>query len=397
MPLKIAERRIGPLRNTKLDKGEKNGLWSALWGARLESTLPEAVRLTMPENAIVLLRNPSGVPAGYAYGAIEEAWRRLDRSEVSQDWLVRRAVEHGWAEFEKRRRAANELRQGFGWDESQSWETMIDVEEKDAQAMPLILRIAKLAGRLYDSFQYHRLPRETAEPQVVKAVKVGGNVERLIPSELAQLGDPDLEDSATMRVLEGRALEYEMRGWSFRTRGPIVIVQDESGSMGGQRNEWAKACAVALARIAHQERRAVSVVHFAHSVVVSRVPANDPLAMYRMARHFLNGGTDIAAGLQCGLDEVEALAKKGHTGADMILISDGDDGSELEQERILTEAEVKQQSRLWTIAIDCKYEASHPCRKHAHYYQYLKDGQLMTADLSKLGGAALAREAKRVA
>lgn len=52
------------------------------------------------------------------------------------------------------------------------------------------------------------------------------------------------------RIASRRATQYAIRGDTKTSRSLLVIALDESGSMHAQRNEWAKATAVALCRFA---------------------------------------------------------------------------------------------------------------------------------------------------
>jgi hypothetical protein len=62
---------------------------------------------------------------------------------------------------------------------------------------------------------------------------MGGDLARILPSEMLRFLDPLTEDKAMLDLIEGRMLQYEIRGKQKKGKGPIVICIDSSGSMDG--------------------------------------------------------------------------------------------------------------------------------------------------------------------
>lgn len=195
-----------------------------------------------------------------------------------------------------------------------------------------LARVAKLAGRLRATAAQKQRTRTQYAREELADVSAGSDVPRLLPSELMMLGDEEAEALLYRRLLEGSALQYELRGKEKLQEGPIVMALDESGSMRGSRDEWSKACAIALIEIASRQGRPFALVHFdgavRHVDIVNKPRSGVTADFLReMVERFSGGGTDIAEALNYSIGLV-AKFPEGKTlrKADIILVSDGLDG-----------------------------------------------------------------------
>ena len=122
---------------------------------------------------------------------------------------------------------------------------------REAHAMlrhsPMMKKVAMLAGR------FERIARGKARSKVqpgigeIHGVETGGNLSRLLPSELVALKHPVLKRQLWAKLMEQRALTYAMQGREPRAKGPVIILLDESGSMRDEdRFIWSKAVALAM-------------------------------------------------------------------------------------------------------------------------------------------------------
>lgn len=373
-------------------------LWDSLRGSVSENSstvIPRCIDWTMPEEYAVVIRRSAGVTTAFAFCELVKALVRV--RDFQDDFEVRKALIEGWKEFEKRRQEANQVQEGFGCDNAQSWLTLRDILEdrsNDKEIVHKMLAIAELAGRLYTSFSYQHKDQPNSNPEEAVGARQGGDINRILPTELALLGDDDLGDLQAMKVVQRKATELKMQGVEAKTRGPMVVLLDESGSMhdGGMygdpgkkpfagRNTWAKACAVALTRIAWQENRAVVAVHFAYGTEVQSVPKDDYRAMFEMARSFLSGGTCFSAALRTGLQQVGDLEAQGLSGADILMITDGVEHDYAAQNKVIDQMEA-QGVRLWTVTIGESADEDHPIRKRAERYTHATDAQLKDPNTS---------------
>ncbi len=120
---------------------------------------------------------------------------------------------------------------------------------------PGLRRISELAGRFRRVAASKQRRKVTHGLDDVVGVEPGGDVGRLLPSELARLAVPELELDTLRRIVERQALCREHHAVEPVGKGPILVVCDESGSMEGAKAHTAKALALALAWVARQQKR----------------------------------------------------------------------------------------------------------------------------------------------
>ncbi|UQA57117.1 vWA domain-containing protein [Polyangium aurulentum] len=383
-----ARRRHLTLKEASLENAEKAGdLWNAIVGLGRDPparTFAEAVRDTVPPEHMAFLALDE-VGAAYAFDLMWKAGK--DVSDGASAFEMRSAAREQWAAFDKKAKQAKHVSDGFGWDLATAWAQVREVETTQGN-MDQVERIARLAGRMFASLRGAHATKVHGVSGEVYSVEQGNDVARLLPAETVLLTDPQLEIVALERIASRRAAQYAVRGTTKKSKGPLVLALDESGSMHGIRNEWAKAAAVALARVASEEKRPVAVVHYATSNVVQTVKPNDTAGVVKMILHFLSGGTAIGLALGVAVDQVKALAQKGQRGADIVLVTDGIDRNEEEQKKSVEEASAIG-ARLWTVAIECSIAEDSPLRNKAAHYTELNDRSMTEgSSINVLAGAA---------
>ncbi len=120
---------------------------------------------------------------------------------------------------------------------------------------PVLRRIVDLAGRYRRVAQSKQRQKAGHGLDDVVGVELGGDVGRLLPSELARLALPEFEWDALRRIAERQALCREWHASEPVGKGPVVVCVDESGSMEGAKAHAAKALALAMAWVARRQRR----------------------------------------------------------------------------------------------------------------------------------------------
>ena len=189
-------------------------------------------------------------------------------------------------------------------------------------------RIAALAGRMKHAAIRKQRTKSRIGQEEICDVTMGANLSRLLPVELGALADDTTEALLYRRLLEGAAMQYDLRGKEQKSEGPIILCVDESGSMGGAPDEWAKAVLFGLMEVAARQNRPVHLIHFDSRV--SRVDSfpdarNMTLkAIVDCVCYFTGGGTSIGAALEGAADimrDNDGPWKR----ADVILITDGED------------------------------------------------------------------------
>ncbi len=344
----------------------------------------EAVLDTVPLTHAALLATDD-VAVAFAFDLMWEHARRLPAAATPFE--LRTLAREQWVAFTEQAAKAEHLSSGFGWGLSTAWAHASEVRLAQGD-MSQVERIARLAGRMYLVLRGAQASKIQGVPSEVYSVEQGNDLGRLLPVEQVLLMDPLLETVALERIASRRAAQYAVRGITKVSKGPLVLALDESGSMGGYRNEWAKAAAVALSRVAADEKRPVCVVHYSTSTVVQPLPPKDAAATMKMIQHFLGRGTAIGLALGVAVQQVRELAQKGHKGADILLVTDGIDEDVKAQLMAIQEAHALG-ARLWTIAIECDIDALSPLRaKAAHYLRLGRSALADGTSVRALAGAA---------
>jgi len=349
-------------------------VWNVLVGAQTDpapDSPAEAVLDTMPEEyrGLLLENEP----------AVAQAWRFMGSVYMGSGGSALRGrdiARDGWKQFAKLADSVATLAFGFGWDLSQAWQVFGDVNAAgDAEA---VTRIAKLAGRFVVALKGACATRVAGAVGDLYSVEQGSDLSRLLPVERLALGQPETEPVFFSRLESRRLLQYSVRGRAPAARGPIVLAIDESGSMHGARNDWAKAATLAIAQVARAQKRSVAVVHYSTSTVEHELDPSSPADVLKTIRSFLGGGTKIGLALDRALTQVNMLTRKGDAGADVILVTDGIDGDAGAIDNAVTELGAVS-ARLWTVAIECQIPASNPLRARASAYAELGVPQLTDA------------------
>ncbi|MEV0222575.1 VWA domain-containing protein [Streptomyces sp. NPDC050704] len=197
---------------------------------------------------------------------------------------------------------------------------------------------AELIGRFRQMAGGERARKvENATGELV-GVTLGNDLSRVIPSELANLGLPELRAVFAARYAAGELMLYDSQGEQTTGRGAIIACVDTSHSMyeagpgGVTREAWAKACALALLDQArHAGRDFVGILFSAaDKLQVFRFPADQPAGIDRVlefAETFLGGGTSYqrpltAAGELLEEEFNDAARMRG----DIVMLTDDDCG-----------------------------------------------------------------------
>jgi uncharacterized protein with von Willebrand factor type A (vWA) domain len=197
---------------------------------------------------------------------------------------------------------------------------------------PTLKKISELAGRFRRFAQARQRQKATHGYDDMVGVVQDGDVGRLLPVELAQIADPDLELDALRRLVERQTLCREHKGTEPVAKGPVIICVDESGSMdeyagGVKKIIAAKALALALAYIARSQKRWCALVAYSGSSGERLLPLPpskwDEAALLDWLTQFIGRGSDLDVPLrELPKYHAERLgAPRGKT--DIVLVTDG--------------------------------------------------------------------------
>lgn len=189
-------------------------------------------------------------------------------------------------------------------------------------------RIADLFGRLRNSCW--STPAEEVVDEALEPVDVGfgGDLSRVVASEMLRLTHPLTEHEFLARLAEGELLVEECEQVEDVGRGGIVMCIDGSGSMGiGDRDLWAKAMMLVLLNLAREQRREMHVIHFGYREhrLFSFASPTDFTAerILDAAETFWSSGTDFEWPMeQARVLLGEEFERTGHTTADVVFVTD---------------------------------------------------------------------------
>lgn len=193
------------------------------------------------------------------------------------------------------------------------------------------------------SYSYTQTMPTKRYKEEISGVKLGNDLENLLPQEFALLNDPDLEIFFDLKFVENRLFCFEKHGYiSYaqekwreiekeiekerskevdEQKGPIIICVDTSGSMNGQPEIVAKALTLMLAARARKEKRACFLINFSSSVDTMDLSNSKGITLLNnFLEMSFGGGTDVDIALKEGLKQMD---KNNYKKADLIAISDG--------------------------------------------------------------------------
>lgn len=272
----------------------------------------------------------------------EEARRRLDAAREACGQSVRQATRRGLAESLAEIDQVNQAVDAFGGNGAdygtcsagRGSRHTLSIKEKLAIAKSVnksakLQKIAAISGRFTRIALQQQKTKVKHPPDEITSIKTGGGIERLLPSEMALLTAPVLEDLFLLKFTEQALMQYDLDGQEPQGQGPIIIAIDESGSMAGGCDGltgeiWSKAVMLGLLSIARLQKRDFAVLHFSgeNDLKVELFPNGEcpPSQLIACASFFYGGGTVFEPWMNKALELVQGSR---YEKADVICISDG--------------------------------------------------------------------------
>ena len=215
-------------------------------------------------------------------------------------------------------------------------------QDKEAQ------RIADLLGKMRQIEQSSKIETITQTISIsvpvtdvnskeeVIGLKLGKDLEYVIPSELALMADPEAAILFDLKYLESKLFCFELQGTTFQDEqheitteietkendklGPMILCVDTSGSMSGTPENIAKAMSLYLGNKAKTENRRCFVINFSTSIETFEISATKGIAdLVSFLSKSFHGGTDAAPALRHALSLCQS---EDYERADVLMISD---------------------------------------------------------------------------
>jgi uncharacterized protein with von Willebrand factor type A (vWA) domain len=188
---------------------------------------------------------------------------------------------------------------------------------------PQMKRLAEQIGRFRNLARARQKNRVRYTRTELHSIELGNDLAHLLPSELAALSDPLRQADFFRRYTDGGLLQYHLQDKERQGRGPLWLVVDKSGSMGGGPMEWAVATAMGLLDTALRQKRPFGVAFFDTRVVltVEFAPGEkDVNKLLQVATVGAGGGTDYKPALELALAKMQ---ESKYNRADLVMVSDG--------------------------------------------------------------------------
>ena len=196
-----------------------------------------------------------------------------------------------------------------------------------------------------------RANRPRKGPQKVK-LAMGSDLHRLVPTELAMYTDPQTEDVFLRRYTENSLMLYEREEKPRMGKGPFEICVDETGSMSGTKEEWAKALTFAMCQQAIREKRDFIGIAFGAKGQVRMVIKPTPREfMDWFMQNYHAAGTDF----ETPLENASKMIGEELPDADVFFITDGE--AQCSSEFLEWFAQEKRIKRFKVIGIQVGYSS----------------------------------------
>lgn len=201
--------------------------------------------------------------------------------------------------------------------------TKIELAER-VRSSDKLRRIAEMCGRLTRIAVALQKKKVSHPPDEISSITTGDSIAHTLASDLALLADADTEDLFYLKHAERRLTQYELVHNEPQGRGPIMCAVDESGSMAGESDVWAKGVVLALLAVARLQRRDMIVLHFASDdqLTIEHFEKGQagPVETLECADHFWGGGTSFEPFMQ---EMVRIADTHRYKQADAIIVTDG--------------------------------------------------------------------------
>ncbi len=203
---------------------------------------------------------------------------------------------------------------------------------------PQVLQVARVMGRMADDDGPARIAlgsgskqkMEHSSPSDIAGVGVGNDLSSLLPLEMAQMADDDLEGLfsykfATRRLQtfshQSRIMhpQHKLRLHHARQKGPMVVCLDTSASMQGVPEEIGHSLVVKLLQLALQQDRDLLLIPFAVHARPFDVRKNRT-SLLQFFRQGAEGDTDATAMLELLVQTL--CSKPEYSCADVLWVSD---------------------------------------------------------------------------
>lgn len=291
---------------------------------------------------------------------LAQAQSQLAQSQAGQDMQqqVQEAMKQAAKQALDDVREMDEFMQSWGIEPGGDSRVTVDECKKALERIrssEKLKELSKILGQFRSIAKSNLKQKSKGEGGVLKDVKTGNDVVRMLPSEKGLMSNKATKALFRKKFSEKQCLQYEVENRKRKGMGPIVIAIDSSGSMDGDRIAWAKAVALALLEVATKQKRNTYIYFFDTVIKKNRTWVFEkgnakPNDIIDIAEVGASGGTNF----QKPVDKaMEIIAKeKGFKKADITFITDGDCSLYEEKEEELIKQKKAKNVKIQTIIIN---------------------------------------------
>lgn len=181
-----------------------------------------------------------------------------------------------------------------------------------SEIMEMVGRIQRKADSVLKS-----LCKGQGEPV---GIEYGKEIDKLLSSEYAMMGDPDLDTLFWKNYVSENLYQWEERGEEPLAKGPVIACIDQSGSMMGYKHKYSTAFLFGVYMVCKKQKRPLYVIAFDNGTKTYNIESETDI--FKVMKEFLGGGTSFDAPL---LETINILKnQKEMEKADMFFITDGE-------------------------------------------------------------------------
>jgi uncharacterized protein with von Willebrand factor type A (vWA) domain len=250
---------------------------------------------------------------------------------------VRRTIRKAAAQAQEQAEEINDAASGAGWGTGPGQKQPTDPRAKIKLAKRMrsdkkFAKLMELVGRLTRIAAQKQKVKSKRSRSMITGIELGGDLQHVVPAEIMVAGMcPATKTRFARRLANKQCVSRRWDGKEKAGKGPVVMLVDDSGSMGAQdmagglsREIVAKAVAFAVASVCRKQKRDLHVIMFSHRLGREWIfPKGqiDWTQLNEMASYHESGGTDWHPPIERA---VEITTKGTWKEADVLMISDGD-------------------------------------------------------------------------
>jgi len=237
------------------------------------------------------------------------------------------------SEYNKVKEFSKLVGQDFSFNELQKMNDDFLTLAKTMENNEKIKDVVKKLGRDYQT-EYQK-----SRPKICKRLNTeifgihkSNDLVRILPSELMNLDDEDLEYLFYSKLLENNLLTYELIGYTTEEikdkkkgrKGPVVACLDTSGSMYGSPLVKAKALLYSVSKVLEKENRSLHVILFGSVGQIKEINISSRGELVKLINFLnqgFNGGTDFETPIKRAVKIIKDT--KDFEKADILMLTDG--------------------------------------------------------------------------